>query len=683
MSESAAKKTICLQNHVVHNSAMPAPPQLDVAAPDPITNLVPDSTPSEKRKARVAFLHEVLRRIPTGPREDLAAICQAWLKTTGAKWVWLWLKHQNENGPWELTAVAAQDGKTNNYIPARDALFSIPSEKRCVAKFANLIKRPVFVDDVDNWKRGNDEDDEPYEVLAKEELKPRGCTSILAVPLIFRESSQQIVNGGAAYANIRNLCGLICAHFGPEKSQADLQDEESYKLMGQAIAAAIITSFSENQRNVLDKMDALATQYLTRDGSTANNRSSYLEEVIALIRQRLQVDCVSVFYKTLLDQDVIECIASTGLYRKGGSDLVAKADLQTIQYTKSSGVTGTTYTTGKPYISHIGNKRQRPDSCPRCQSSEYANDCDLAEYNHSWVCYPISIVAMSDSKASGRTVVGVLRCVGNKSDLKHGFQRNFDPIQLQTIAFITSQLAPVMETMSNHIRRERYVTIIKHDLYNPLRLIDAGIDDITNNNAPERLPIHWEDKMRFSLNLAKNLAGGLSEKESFEKRPTFLLRDVINPMMSGLRYFAEVENNMRIGSVAEKDAKRDTKKEAKPSLCVNIDPELVERAFLNIVINAVKYGKSGSEIRIVGEQTHEDYRLHVSNDGIGVDSAEQEKIFTGEYRSPRVRNVKQGLGLGLKIAKAAMERNGGRLVLTSPLNPTTFTLIFPDELNEK
>ncbi len=668
---------------------MSAPESTRSTGCDLVTNLVPDDAPSKKREVRLNFLNEVLPRIPAGPREDLTAICKAWLKVTGAKWIWLWLKHSDENGdknPWELTAVAAQDGNTNKYVPDKDEFFSIGSDKNCVAKFANAdpIKRPVFVDNIKEWKKKLDGVDAEFEVIAREELDSRGCVSLLAVPLIFGKPSKQPTSGRADYySNIRYLCGLVCAHFDVTKSPADLQDEVSYKLMGQATTSAIVTSFAENQRTVLDKMDLLATEYLTKDSSTEKNRTDYLKKVIALIRDYLQVDCVSVFYKTLLDEEVIECIASTGLYRDGGSERVADNDLKTIRYIKEEGVTGKIYSSDKPYVSAIGTKGPRPEGMSPAKSSEYQNDRELTKYNHSWVGYPISIVTSGkDQGSSIRTPVGVLRCVGNKSELKREFQRNFDPIQLQTIAFITSQLAPVLETMFNQIRRERYVTIIKHDLYNPLRLVEAGIDDITSENAPDRLPLNWEDKMTFALKLARNLAGSLSEKESFEKKSTFLFRDVINPMLSGLRDYAGVENGMKMGTVIENNADKDAKKDKKAPLCLNIDPELVERAFLNLVINAVKYGERGSEIKIIGEQTNADYRLHVSNEGMGVDPAEREKIFTGEYRSPKVRNFKQGLGLGLKIAKAAMERNRGRLELTNLRNPTTFTLVFPNEIKE-
>ena len=494
--------------------------------------------------------------------------------------------------------------------------------------------------------------------------------SILSIPLIFpKESKPRASEGGSAFSNIRNLCGLVCSHFEATPSLANLQDEESYKLMAQTTTAAIISSFADNRRNALDEMDALATKYLTKDGSIVNNRKDYLGEVIKLIRAWLQVECVSVFYKTLLDEEVVECLAGTGLYLAGGSKKLGDADLPTVRYKNGRGRTGHTYSSGVPHISKIGDSQTRPDGSDRSMSSEFPNDWNSPAFNYSSVCYPISIAATDSENRISRKPVGVLRCIGNNSRLNCNHARNFDPIQLQAIDFITSQLAPVLETMAIHIKRERYVTIIKHDLYNPLRLLDAGVEAITNQVDYKLVPKNWEEKMKFSLAMAKNLAGGLSEKESFCKAPVLLVAEVLRPLMSGLRYFAQVENSMSI--------RFDDAIGLFPRL--NVDRELVERACLNLILNAVKYGKRGTEIKITGRQTNEDYRLDISNEGIGVDEADREKIFIGEYRSPQAKNLKQGLGLGLKIARVAMEKNGGRLELTNLHEPTTFTLIFPKQ----
>jgi len=625
---------------------------------DPITNLELETESTPLRNQRRSFYQTVLTTIPVEPREDLEKLCRAWLDATCADWVWLWLQHE-ENGqkrPWELTALACRQGKRDDFIPTLKEFVSIKNPESA-AEFVASLEKPIFVENIETWR--GELCGQTHRVVALPELKDRYCKSFLSVPLIFPKHRE--------FGDDSRIRGLVCAHFIQEQRPEELQDQWSYMLMGHATASAIVASFFAKQHRVLVEMDAVATKYLTKGGRVDENRKEYLERVIDLIKRHLQVKFVSVFYKTILDDEIIECIASTGLYLNGGSSRPPDADYSSVRYKKNEGLTGSVYATGVPYISQIGHTPSRPGGVVQCKSSEREND-NPGTYGHSWVCYPIS-TTVPDSNASEKTVtriVGVLRCNGNKSILHHSHERNFDPIQIKTLDFIVSQLAPVLETMAIHIKRERYITIIKHDLYNPLRLLDAGVEAITDQVEDRLLPRNWEDKMKFSLAMARNLAGGLSEKESFRKTPVALVGDVLTPLMSGLRYFAQVENNMTVWF--------DDNVRQIPRL--NLDRELVERAFLNLVLNAIKYGRRGTEIKITGEQTGADYRLHISNEGNGVDEADREKIFIGEYRSPKVKNLKQGLGLGLKIGRAAMERNGGQLLLTSPRDQTTFTMVF-------
>ena len=67
------------------------------------------------------------------------------------------------------------------------------------------------------------------------------------------------------------------------------------------------------------------------------------------------------------------------------------------------------------------------------------------------------------------------------------------------------------------------------------------------------------------------------------------------------------------------------------------------------------------------------------NDGDGILKTEEGEVFEGTYRSPRVEK-KLGLGLGLKIARAAMRKQDGDLILSQGMNPTIFSIIIPKKL---
>jgi signal transduction histidine kinase len=71
--------------------------------------------------------------------------------------------------------------------------------------------------------------------------------------------------------------------------------------------------------------------------------------------------------------------------------------------------------------------------------------------------------------------------------------------------------------------------------------------------------------------------------------------------------------------------------------------------------------------------------LHVEDDGMGMTAADADRVFTRFFRSPAVRDgVIPGIGLGLSITKAIVERHGGTISCrTLPGCGSTFTLELP------
>jgi two-component system, OmpR family, phosphate regulon sensor histidine kinase PhoR len=69
----------------------------------------------------------------------------------------------------------------------------------------------------------------------------------------------------------------------------------------------------------------------------------------------------------------------------------------------------------------------------------------------------------------------------------------------------------------------------------------------------------------------------------------------------------------------------------------------------------------------------------VSDTGVGIPLAEQDKIFDRFYRCERsIDDAAQGAGMGLAIAKAVVERHGGTIgVEAAPDEGTTMTVTFP------
>lgn len=107
----------------------------------------------------------------------------------------------------------------------------------------------------------------------------------------------------------------------------------------------------------------------------------------------------------------------------------------------------------------------------------------------------------------------------------------------------------------------------------------------------------------------------------------------------------------------------------------------VERIVLNLLDNALKYGRSeGAEIRLRAEDAAGRLRVLVQDNGPGIPAKERERVFEPFYRvrydDPSVR----GSGLGLSIARRLARALGGDLVLESREGRgATFILELPVE----
>lgn len=105
------------------------------------------------------------------------------------------------------------------------------------------------------------------------------------------------------------------------------------------------------------------------------------------------------------------------------------------------------------------------------------------------------------------------------------------------------------------------------------------------------------------------------------------------------------------------------------------DIRLIERAIQNIVSNASRYAQK--QITVVISQNEQSMNLSVTDDGRGIASDEQEKIFQPFYRANQDSGDGKGYGLGLAIVARIMKLHQGNIVLDSQAGSTTFTLSWP------
>lgn len=107
--------------------------------------------------------------------------------------------------------------------------------------------------------------------------------------------------------------------------------------------------------------------------------------------------------------------------------------------------------------------------------------------------------------------------------------------------------------------------------------------------------------------------------------------------------------------------------------------ELLERAIINLLTNAVQYSPAGSLITVQVYQAAHLACVAITDEGTGIDAGELPRLFDRYHRQKRTETGGiHGTGLGLSFVKTVMEKHHGEVLVDSvPGDGATFTLKLP------
>ncbi|MGC3873124.1 heavy metal sensor histidine kinase [Halomonas sp. GXIMD04776] len=127
--------------------------------------------------------------------------------------------------------------------------------------------------------------------------------------------------------------------------------------------------------------------------------------------------------------------------------------------------------------------------------------------------------------------------------------------------------------------------------------------------------------------------------------------------------------------MAEEDD-RELVNQASDSVVAN--PDLLRRALANLLANALRYGRSGTPIRVASNVEKDRVAIRVHNLGGPIDPADQSRIFDRFYRcDPARTGAGDSGGLGLAIVRSIAQWHGGSVNVESGVEGTTFSMILP------
>lgn len=114
---------------------------------------------------------------------------------------------------------------------------------------------------------------------------------------------------------------------------------------------------------------------------------------------------------------------------------------------------------------------------------------------------------------------------------------------------------------------------------------------------------------------------------------------------------------------------------------MNVDPQLMQIVFQNLISNAVKYTPNGGAVGVEISRNGPQNQLcaYVRDTGYGIPKNQQSKIFTKLFRADNIKSkVTDGNGLGLYIVKSIISRSGGTISFESQEDKgTSFCVTLP------
>jgi len=115
-----------------------------------------------------------------------------------------------------------------------------------------------------------------------------------------------------------------------------------------------------------------------------------------------------------------------------------------------------------------------------------------------------------------------------------------------------------------------------------------------------------------------------------------------------------------------------------------IEEKSFGEAFVRLLDNCVKYAFADPiafTVSCVAEPSKAGFALKIRDYGVGIEPRDAEDIFAPGCRRPRPQNLLWGgQGMGLTLARRAIEKHGGSIRLTSFQYPTEITIWLPADL---
>lgn len=305
---------------------------------------------------------------------------------------------------------------------------------------------------------------------------------------------------------------------------------------------------------------------------------------------------------------------------------------------------------------------QGPDTDPKAVEmirqalrTETSCNVELLNYNHAGVPFwnKLSITPIKDEQGQTTHYVGIQSDITEEKQLAAALrQRSEELEELNTRLLVSEE-----ELRRQNANKDKFFSIISHDLKSPFHSI-LGFAEILSGDLSDftleeirSYGNHIHVGAQNLLNLLENLMQWTrlqSGRMGYQPEP-LLLRERVEMVVSLLQ-----------GNLLAK----------KIQFACSLDPEMLvyaDRTHLSLVLqnlisNAIKFTRPNGEIQVYASQQEDLVEICVEDNGIGIGSANLERLFQIETSFSTVgTSNEKGTGLGLILCYELVHENSGQI----------------------
>lgn len=240
---------------------------------------------------------------------------------------------------------------------------------------------------------------------------------------------------------------------------------------------------------------------------------------------------------------------------------------------------------------------------------------------------------------------------------------------------VTERKQVELELQKLNLDKDRFISILGHDLRGPvnsilglLDIVNANFKDMSIEEIKEIISLVYQSITNTSKLLDDVLLWATAKSGIMEFNPQIInfaidCYDIIN-----LLQFTATAKKIEIELICE------------TSVEVYADKNMLDAILRNLISNALKFTHEGGKIKVLAEKNSDTIVISIVDNGVGIDAKDVGKIFNKLQLFTSIgTNEEKGTGFGLKLCQEFVEKHGGKIWVESEVGVgSTFHFSLPN-----